>query len=584
MKTQDNLQEIPYIRTDGKAKRATVIPVGFSLVDLSNEEIQVIGYLTNASDGMTPIFAKQHYDRTLEMFGALLDLESVVDGSVLQALGEYNTLFAARNSPWSSTDGLGIRFPLNRDQVPKKHPLREFTELLIHGVQAPVGRSFYPVGITDKEIDGLEDALRVNSSVIQNNDGILRVILHEERFKAELNPVITALQQARFTTTNESLQRYITAKIDELRTGSLEAREVSNHTWLKLDGPLDFIIGTAVESYLDKVKGVRSSAQSVVCRVNETYQEFCRTFMGILPELEQRAPWEHKKTIDISNMPQLRFVDVATWSGGYDIFPATVVAESLPNEQSFRQKYGSVNLVFANVQEALGKTGGSKLMKEKFIPAFDLEKYGDLISEMGLKMTAAHEIGHASGGVVIDTEPNDHFGKEYSRMEEARAELFSMWVLPILVEKGLITPDQRIAGYYSMALSIIKALQMTPTDHSGSRNMMFNYFMEKGGLVEIEEGGLKYLVNPDAMQSAASDMLGIMGNIRATGDRDGLERFKSKYLSDSRKSEFERRLEEMPQGSLLVFPTIQRNGDGLTSCLVYPTTFRNQTRTLNNFV
>ena len=114
--------------------------------------------------------------------------------------------------------------------------------------------------------------------------------------------------------------------------------------------------------------------------------------------------------------------------------------------------------------------------------------------------------------------------------------------------------------------------------------MMFNYFMEKGGLVEIEEGGLKYLVNPDAMQSAASDMLGIMGNIRATGDRDGLERFKSKYLSDSRKSEFERRLEEMPQGSLLVFPTIQRNGDGLTSCLVYPTTFRNQTRTLNNFV
>ena len=73
---QNQLQEISYVIADGKEKKVKVIPVDFSLEDLTNEEIQVIGHLSKASDGMTPIFAKQNYDRILEMLGALLDLEN----------------------------------------------------------------------------------------------------------------------------------------------------------------------------------------------------------------------------------------------------------------------------------------------------------------------------------------------------------------------------------------------------------------------------------------------------------------------------------------------------------------------------
>ena len=580
------IQELPYIRADGKAKKATVIPVNFSLEGLTDEEILVIGHLSKASDGMTPIFAQQNYDKALDMFGALLVAETRQrDTAVRRALNSYNTLFAAGNSPWEYTSGLGFRFPLHRDSISTFHPLAEFIELLMHGFQAPPGRGLYPVGITNPEIDGLEDSLRVNSSIAQNLDGSLRVILHEERYKNDLEPVIAEIKRAKNITSNKSLQKYLAAKVDELRTGSLEAREASNHAWLNLNGSIDFIIGTGTETYLDKVRGVRGVAQASVCRVNNKYQDFSDSFLGMLQDLEQRTPWEHKKKIDASNTPRLRFVDVATWSGDYDPFPTTTLAQSLPNEQDFKERYGSVNLVFANVQEAVGKAGDQIFIRDEFMPKSIIGVVWDQIYSMRLIMSAAHEISHASGGVVIDADPKHCFGKEYTRMEEARAELFSMWALPILVEKGIINQTQEIAGYYSMVFAMIRSLQEAPHDHAGSRNMMFNYFIEKGALVEREEDGkLKYGVNAEIMRAAVTEMLKTIANIRATGDKEGLEKFKSQYLSEARKGEFEKRLEAMPQGRLLIFPTIKMNGDRYTRDLAYPLTFMEQTRTLNNFV
>jgi len=427
--------------------------------------------------------------------------------------------------------------------------------------------------------------LRVNSSVVRDDSGELTVVLHEERYARELAPAITALESARDVTTNESLGAYLDAKIDELRTGSKEAVWKSDLAWLNLSGDVDFVIGTAVENYLDRLMGVRGNAQAVVCRVNDTYQGFCDDFIEMLPELEERAPWHHKKVVDADNLPLLRFVDAITWSGGYDMFPATVAAESLPNDQRFRETEGSVNLVFANVQEAIMDGGDKTYIRDEFIPRTEIERYGDELGYMGLIMTAVHEMGHASGGVAIDVQPNDHFGTEYSRMEEARAELFSMWALPILTEKGVITPDQEVAGFYSMLVSMTGALQNAPEDHSGSRNMMFHYFLETGALVETpEDGKVKYTVNPDVMRSSVEDMLGLMGNIRATGDKEALAEFKSEYLRTNQREEFEERLKDRPDGRLLIFPEMEIQDGKYTGNVTYAEAFRDQPRTLNNFL
>jgi len=517
-------QLIPYITSGGKEKNATVVPVNFSLEGLSDEEIQVIIHLSEASNGMTPIYAQQHYDRSLEIYKSLLDFEGILtDPNDKQLLEDYNTLFAARNSPWARVGGEGMCFPISRDKVPINHPLREFIELLIHGVQAPEGRGLYPSGITDAELSPLENKSRVNSSVIQNQEGSLEVVLHETRYERELDSVINSIKVAKRVTTNENLKNYLETKIKELYSGSLESREESFLRWFDLDGPIDFLIGTAVEPSMDKILGVRGSARSFVGNINNKYQDFCNNFLKILPELERDAPWKYKReNYSESNNPQLRFIDVANWSGDYDPFPLTVNAQSLPNEQDFKEKYGTINLVFVNIQEAISNSGGRKIIEELFLPRDIQEKYGQYLTDIYLKMTSAHELGHHSGGVAMDSDPNYHFGKEYTLMEEARGELFSMWALPKLVERHIITPEQELAGYYSIVISLIGSLQQSPENHSGAYNMMFHYFLQKGALVETKEGDhIKYIVNKNLMESSVSKMLGIIGDIKATGDREG---------------------------------------------------------------
>ncbi len=577
---------IPYTRSDGKKKKASIIRVDFSVDDLSHDELQVIGHLAKASDSMATIFARQHYDRVQEVFRHLLDLEKNGDAKVRTALSDYNDIFAGRSSLWASTDGSGIRFPLDRSQIPSDHPLNEFYELLVNGVQAPLGRNLYPVGITDNEIDNLPKASRVNSSIVLTKDGKPKVVLHEDRYKRELRPVIDSLESAASHVTNKSLARYIQEKIAEFRTGSLKSREASDLAWLNIKGtPIDFVIGTGVEAYLDGIRGVRASAQAAIFTTNAQYQDLCSRIELMLPELELRAPWKHKRSIDISKVPKLRFVDILTWSGGYDAFPATVLAESLPNEERFRSRYGSINLVFVNVQRAIGSARESKILNDEFITKAELTKYGPSMVNIDILMKAAHEVGHASGGVVTSKEPDVHFGREYHRMEEARAELFAMWALPIFLEKGMISEREEVSGYYVMVKSMVTAMQLVPNAHMGSRNMMFHYFLENGALVETKEDGkLKYSVNPEEMRSAVKSMLEELANIRSTGDLEGLGKFKGRYLSESRRGEFEKRLTDLPLGRLLIYPNLRQVCGVYTNELVYPKRFRDQSRTLNNFV
>ncbi|MEK6901277.1 MAG: hypothetical protein AABX37_02970, partial [Nanoarchaeota archaeon] len=307
-------------------------------------------------------------------------------------------------------------------------------ETLVNIPSAPPGRGLYPSDITEEEFQQLgDDALKVNSSVVRSDDGMLYVVHHEARFRQELIPVRQSLANAYNFSSDERLKEYIKAKIEELKEGTAAQREQSNLRWLVNEGRIDFSLGTGIETYFDRFKGVRGIAEGEVYVVRDDFRELCEGIMALLPEFEATAPWQHKKEVDGKNMPRLRFADVVTWSGFMDFFPHTVMAHSLPNEKEFRDRYGSVNVIFANVQEAIVRGGFGKYIQKEFFPNAEMALYGNLLASMHLKLTAAHEIGHTTGGMVIEQDPTEYFGTEYSRLEEGRAEVFSLWTLPRLI-------------------------------------------------------------------------------------------------------------------------------------------------------
>lgn len=582
------VKRIPYRRSDGTSRVATIVPVGFSTFSenaFSQEELRVLDHLAKAAEGMTPIYAQQEDHRTLDLLRELKRLEAtVITSEQKKALDDYITLLQIRNSPF---DALGNSYPL---QLPKRvfsndHAIHAFDSILFDSEPAPPTAGIYPRDITEAEFAQLGDSGMIeNSTVRRSLDGKLQVVLNEQRFGKELLPVIKDLEAAAAATTTPALRNYLRKKAVELRTGTNRARTRSDIAWLSNSGDIDLVLGTAVETYSDRFKGVRSSAYGCVFVTNPKYTEIADKLLALMPEFEAAAPWKHKKNPGSNDKPRLQFVDAVTMAGGYEPFPFVIYAESLPNNREVSDRHGSVNMVFVNVKEAMAMSGLDELMQKEFVPKEGQRNAKDMLF-LELIMGALHEIGHKLGATVNNDQLTKLFGSSEHVIEEARADVFSAWALQYIAAKGIITKAQELTGYYALLTMLIRDMQSEPVAHSGARNIMFNYFRKDGGIIETaEDGTTKFSVNPAKLHLSASKLLRELSDIRACYNAERFEKLRAKYTSQAEQAVFGQSIDQMPTGIGLIFPQLERTGQRYTGRLVYPQTFRGQPRTLEHFI
>ena len=248
----------------GKVRKLAVMPVAVSLEGLTPDEVQVVGHLSEAAMGITPIFADQAFPDGRAFYTDLVDLEGrIEDPEQRRRLGEYVDILAMKSgSPWDVFSPAGHQFPLTADQIPEGHPAHNYLELLANQLTAPAWRGLYPAGVTEDDVKGLDGAKVTNSTVVRDADGHLKVVLNEERFRRQLGPVASALERARAASQNAELNNYVTAKLAELGWGTESSRTASTLAWIaNTTGNVDFSLGTGVEEYLDDVMGARGVAQ-----------------------------------------------------------------------------------------------------------------------------------------------------------------------------------------------------------------------------------------------------------------------------------------------------------------------------------
>lgn len=580
-------REIPYHIIGEKANKiATIVPTEFSTDGLNQEELQVLHHIGNAVAGMTPIYSKQSGITNLVLFKELLDLEQrIEDPQQKAALADYNTLFAVRNGLFDLY-GRKTKFSIPQSQLQSSEDvlIQHFFSELYKKLRPKKGRGFYPPDATKKEVKSRDkNGLNVNSHLIRNARGNLVERLNEKTYRNELKPVIDELQKAVNISGDINLKSYLSAKIVELKTGIKESIHASDMAWLaNKGGNIDFVLSTGCETYLDELAGVRGAASAVVYVINQNYRPVAEKLLHLLPELEATAPWKHKKEVDPRNPPRLNFVDAFNWSGFYNLFPFILAAQSLPNEKAFQDKHGSVNNVFVNSAKIRSSGKLNLYIIDTFFPANEMSIYKDLIFPISPVMIGDHELGHTTGGTLIKKDPNEHFGEDFSIMEEARAELFSMWGMYVGKLKGIFTEEEEIASYYSMMVDILKSVALPAKDHNGSRNMMLYYFLKNGGV--IERSG-RYTVNPEKIRENVVDLLGTIGNIKALGDIKGLKKLMGEYISEKRMDYFQEKMKKCPYlGIGLIFPELHQVDGQFTGDLIYPATFREQRRSLNHFV
>ncbi|MBI5060496.1 hypothetical protein HZB60_12035 [candidate division KSB1 bacterium] len=591
----ESVSYVPYHQSGEPPRRAAFTRVEFDLSGLTDSELQTLGYLSEAVDLINPIFRDQFEAKTPRVMRVLAEVRRQASPEQRAIIDDYATIYQVQNSPFS--------------MIPRKNHLLGIPEAELHALAKKSGdakltddvnavapffyadlalpdkASFYPQDLTEAEWTALgEDANIVNSSIAREN-GKVRAVLNEEKYRKQLDLVAAAVEKARDATEHPKFRIYLDAKLCELRHGTKETRRVADYLWISHGSRLDIIISSALEVYLDNWKNARGEAAGNVYLENAHSQSLLNSLVDQMPYLEANAPWTHRKQEVVrETLPHLRFVDVFNWSGGYVNSPATVLAQSLPNDDWVTSKLGSVNLVYLNTSKAIHRISGSKIADE-FIAKQAVAEYGELFFDAQQIHNALHELGHTSGALDprlgTAKQAREYLENEYSALEEARAELFGMWALNVCARQGVLTSKLAVAGHYAMMLPLIQGLKFEPAQaHNKARNMMWHYFLKGGSIVELQEDGKrKFDLDLHKLDGQIEEMLGEIANIKAAGDKAGAAKFREAWcFTDPLRPEVEARTAQLPLGRGLIFPHLKKSGDRFVAQLEYPASYAESPR------
>lgn len=585
---------VPYQQKDETPRVAAVTRVEFSLDGLSDADLQVLGHLSDAADLINPIYRDQFEPKTPAIERLLDGIIGVASSEQKVKIQNYRTILNLQNSPYSLLPRKNHLLGLTKDEVAElvkksgKNNLEADLALaapfLFDGLALPDKAGLYPDDMTEEEWRALGDEANIVNASFQRVNGKVTGKLNEDKYRATLQPVIEHLIKARDLTPHIGFRLYLDSKIEELRHGTLESRRIADYMWIKHNAPVDLILSTALEVYLDNWKNARGEAAAAVMVVNNEAQSMLHALVDRLPALEASAPWTHRKMqIDKDKLPHLRFVDVLNWSGDYVNGPMTIIAQSLPNDHWVVNHVGSVNMVYRNTGKAVYSLSGEMIAKE-FLPKDVFEKYGDVMFEATQVHSALHELGHTTGAMAPEhsgKEARDLLEAEYSPLEEARAELFGMWAMPQMAREGVFPMKLAEAGHYGMVISMVGGLRFVPEQaHVKARNLMWHYFVQNGGVEEVvEEGKKRFRLRISRIEELVAELLGIVGNTKAAGDKAGAIKLRETYcFTDPLREDVEKRMASFPLGRGLIFPRLKRDGDRYAAELEYPSSFIDQPR------
>jgi hypothetical protein len=236
-------------------------------------------------------------------------------------------------------------------------------------------------------------------------------------------------------------------------------------------------------------------------------------------------------------------------------------------------------LVYVNLFEAIQGVS-SHLIPERFFDMREAGQYLEAMASVAPIMWTSHEVGHATGSTIVPN-PEQLFGVPYNIMEEARGELFAMWILQFMERHGTIPEGWKVAGYYTMLERMISNQRFPPKEHSGARNLMFNYFLDKGAIRPSRVNGhTRFFVDESAMDIEVPRLLAILTDIKAVGDTGQLERVMEAYISMRRSPWIKRKLIDMPLGDAIIYPELEQAGGRFTGGLVYPAHYEDQRFTI----
>ncbi|WP_276091305.1 Zn-dependent hydrolase [Pedobacter sp. JY14-1] len=482
-KTQDSLRKYVNERLPIYEK----VRLTADLNSLSVSERKTLPLLIQAAQVMDAIFWKQAYPQRDSLLSTIKD--------------EKTKAFLMINyGPWDRLNG---DKPFVAGVGPK-----------------PAGGTFYPAGLTKKELDesDVKDKYGQYSVIRRDPYGKLSSVPYSVAFETELQRATSLLKIAAVTAEDKALRYYLNQRADALVTDQYTK---SDYAWLDMkDNTLDIIIGP-IENYEDKLFNARASFEAYVLIKDKAWSKRLAKYVKLLPSLQQGLPVAPKyKKEKPGTDSELNAYDVVYYAGDCNAGSKTI-AVNLPNDEIIQQKKGTRRLQLKNAMKAkfdriLLPVAGELIDKEQ-------QQYINFDAFFANVMF--HEVAHGLG--IKKTVTGKGFVKEalqeqYSWLEEGKADVLGLYMVTDLLKRKELEGD--IRQYYTTYMAgILRSVRFGAASAHGKANMQcFNFFQEQGAFIRNADGTYKvdYARFEGAMKKLAANILIMQGN----GDRMAVEK------------------------------------------------------------
>lgn len=354
----------------------------------------------------------------------------------------------------------------------------------------PAGGTFYPEDLKREELDNYiaahpevkEEFEKINTAIRREGDRLVAVPF-EQLYRVELERAALALRQAAALTTDNSLKRFL-----ELRAGALALgnyRE-SDFAWIDVrNSLLDIIIGP-IESYEDKLMGVKASYEcSVLVRDIEASNRL-KVFEQEMAILHNKLPVpDELQPEEIETSTPIGIFQVA-YAAGASNAGIKSIASSLPNDEVVIKQKGAKKLFYKNV--ILAKF--HKILQPIARLMVDPRLLDSVTEEGFFNNVLGHELAHTLGlkfvrrdGKETDTSIRLALKETYSTIEEAKADIVGIYSIRHFRNRGVLSARQEQECYASYLASTFRSIRFgSSDDHARANILQFNHLLRTGGI------------------------------------------------------------------------------------------------------
>ena len=506
--------KMPETKTTGstlaaKIRRFAPTEITADVSHLSEDDRKALGKLIDAARLLDPLYLRQVWSGN-EALLKKLEADSTPEGK------ERLHYFTINKCPWSRLD--------------KNEP---FIDGVPH--EKPPQAGFYPDDMSKDEFNtwvaGLSEQERQRATgfftvIRRGADNKLKIVPYREEYREFLEPAAKLLKEAAELTGNATLKNFLTRRAEAFLTDDYYASDVA---WMDLDAPIDVTIGP-YETYEDELFGYKAAFEAFVTVRDEAESAKLARFSGYLQELEDNLPVDPKyRNPKIGAASPIRVVDVVFTSADGNRGVQTA-AFNLPNDEKVVKEKGSKRVMLKNVQEAKSNKVLVPISKILIDPA----QQSQISFEAFFTQILAHELMHGLGPHNIkvagrETAVRKELKELYSAIEEAKADITSLWALQYLMDKGVVDRAMERDLYTTYLASSFRSVRFGITEaHGKGQALQFNYLVDEGA-IRIDETAGTFSIDSSKIKEAVRKLTSEILTLQAEGSYDKAKAMLDKY-------------------------------------------------------